>query len=643
MKPLSLRSQIGLLAVLPVAIVGLALTVFFTHQRLTDAEQRLDQRGTQLANALALMSEFPLVTGDAEQMRRLLQSLRADGDIDFIQVIDEFDLVFAAQGQAPRSLPAIKRDGLVVHDAIDLRIFMLPVWQTPALFEDPFFDVDGQVPRRELGQVVLGLSTARLAQERRQMLRGGSLVSVALLVLIGVAAWRYGHSLARPLHALNETVGQLRQGQLTARAARDRSGEIAELQAGVNAMAAALAAAQADLQVRIAQATADVVRQKQEAEQANADKSRFLAAVSHDLRQPMQALVLFAATLRGQLARSENIELVGRIEDSIDALESMFNRLLDLSRLEAGIVEAHPNPLALQPLLDRVAAEWGPQAAKKGLRLRLRAANLGARSDTILLTRIVNNLVKNAIRYTERGGVLISCRRRGDRVLLQVWDSGSGITAAMRDRLYDEFYRGGTRPRDDGGLGLGLFLVKRFCDLLGHELNLRSQPGRGSVFSLGLAMAPLPDTADRAVIDDGDSLPSVDGQWLLLLEDDAAARAAGLALLGNWGLRTLGAGDLDDAMRLVADHGRPTLIVSDYRLAGGEDGIAAVTRLRAHCGATIPAILMSGDTSASGIAALNASGLPYLQKPVRPAKLRAMLKQHLPVPGDPDASGTPVG
>jgi CheY-like chemotaxis protein/anti-sigma regulatory factor (Ser/Thr protein kinase) len=336
----------------------------------------------------------------------------------------------------------------------------------------------------------------------------------------------------------------------------------------------------------------------------------------------MHALGLFAAVLKEKVTTPEQHDLVGKIEDSVNALEAMFNTLLDVSRLDTGLLTPHPQIVPLRPLLHRLEQEWIGKATEKGLRFTVRSCDLAVRSDPILLARIINNLVKNAIRYTGQGGVLVACRRRGNRVLLQVWDSGVGIAPEDLGRIFDEFYQVNNPERNrTRGLGLGLFIVRRLSQLLGHSVDVRSRPGRGSVFSVRLPIAEN-RSGERL---DGPEQASFERQWVLLIEDDTQAREAMSTLLEGWGLQVIAAADLDTAERSLAGTGVPALIVSDYRLGGGITGIEAVTRLRRLFDRRVAAILVSGDTSPEGMAEMQEAGIPVLHKPVRPAKLRALV------------------
>ncbi len=373
------------------------------------------------------------------------------------------------------------------------------------------------------------------------------------------------------------------------------------------------------------------------AEAANRSKSQFLAAASHDLRQPLHALGLFAAA-----------PLVGSINDSVEALEGLFAQLLDLSRLEAGALQAAPVRTALAPLFSRLAADFGPQAAAAGLVLRIRPTALWIETDPLLLERLLRNLVCNALRYTPRGGVLVAARRRGGGVRIDVVDTGIGIAARDRDRVFADFVQVGAGPRHHvggRGMGLGLAIVRRIADLLQHRLELASRPGRGSRFSIGMplanppAAAATPRSAVRSTAP-STAQPTSDDlarRCVVAIDDDPAVLAAMRALIESRGARVLAAGTADGLRESLADLAIDAidLVVADLRLADGRCGLAEIERVREQAGGSIPALLVSGDTGAEARAQAAAAGVRLLAKPVVGAEFEAALTEALGRPGLP--------
>jgi len=372
-----------------------------------------------------------------------------------------------------------------------------------------------------------------------------------------------------------------------------------------------------------------------EAQQATKAKSRFLAAASHDLRQPLHSLSLFVDVLKDAKTDQERDVLFPRIDGSLDALRKLFDALLDISRLDAQVVQPEYSHFNLAELLNKLVEEFRPAAIKKGLQLRLRAAPLVVVSDCLLLERVLRNLVSNAIRYTSSGGVLLSCRQRGDQVLLQVWDTGMGIPQDSLEEVFVEFHQLHNSHRDRAeGLGLGLALVKRQCRLLNHPLALASEQDKGSVFSIRIVRgsehllasehsAPRPHSWDLS------------GRRVLVIDDERDILLAMSALLSKWGCQVVTAHSLADAVsKLTEQDVVPEMVLSDLRLRNGETGIAAIDSLRDQFGADIAGVLISGDTDPQRIHVASQSNYELLQKPVKPLHLRTMIQHHLSVAED---------
>lgn len=370
---------------------------------------------------------------------------------------------------------------------------------------------------------------------------------------------------------------------------------------------------------------AELRLQKEAAEAASLAKTRFLAAASHDLRQPVHALSLFVGALRGHALADESARLMDLIEDSVNAMDGLFSALLDISRLDAGIVAPDWNVFPVQDLLDRLIRDYGAEAAEKGLSLRVRPCKAIIRSDPLLLERILRNLLSNAIRYTDSGGVLVGCRR-GQALRVQVWDTGRGIPAAQAERVFEEFFQLHNPERDrTQGLGLGLAIVRRLAVLLGHTLALQSRPGRGSVFSVTVPLAEAGLAAHPA------HHPVVARHGLIFVVDDEATIQEGMrSLLTGWGHRVLTAGSGDE---IIAHAGawpdRPDVIICDYRLRGAETGVQVIERLRGEYNADIPALLITGDTAPDRLTEAVSSGLLLLHKPVANSRLRAAISNLL--------------
>jgi signal transduction histidine kinase/ActR/RegA family two-component response regulator len=368
----------------------------------------------------------------------------------------------------------------------------------------------------------------------------------------------------------------------------------------------------------------DLRRQKELAEEANVAKSRFLASASHDLRQPVHALSMFVGALRERDVDAESHRLVRQIEGSVNALDGLFTSILDISRLDAGVIQVRLSAVPIGPLLERVCREEAPEAQRKNIDLQLVRCSANVDSDPILLERIVRNLIANAVRYTDQGRVLVGCRH-GARLSVEVWDTGCGFSPDQHDLIFQEFYQVGNAERDRRrGLGLGLAIVRRLTRMLGIPITLSSEPGRGSAFRLSLPLA-RPDQLVVARSTDLGS-PALVGRFILVVDDEMVIQDAMTALLTAWGHTVVVAGSGDEMMQRVVDCRKcPDLIICDYRLRRGENGIDAVQRLRAEFNDDIPAILITGDTAPDRLREASASDCLLIHKPVSNGRLRAAI------------------
>ncbi len=378
-----------------------------------------------------------------------------------------------------------------------------------------------------------------------------------------------------------------------------------------------------ELAVRLREETDKAQAAHQEAVQANLVKSKFLAAASHDLRQPIHALGLFLEVLSRSELTAVQRDVLGNARAVSEASAEMLNTLLDFSRIEAGVVEAQIRPFHLQPLLNKIEHELAPQANANGLFYRTRETYAAVQSDPALVELILRNLVTNAIRYTTRGGLLVACRTQGSTIQLEVWDTGIGIDAAQQQDIFREFHQLGNTERDrTKGLGLGLSIVDGLARTLGHALAVSSRPGYGSVFRLGLPKAQL------AVIHEELEAMPVSMRKLnmrvLVVDDDEAVRAGMLQLLLSWGCQCEAVESIAEALHSARAH-RPDMVISDYRLREHRTGAEAIAALRAELGKDLPALLITGDTAPERLRDARASGIPLLHKPVAPTQLYCRL------------------
>ena len=363
---------------------------------------------------------------------------------------------------------------------------------------------------------------------------------------------------------------------------------------------------------------------RHEAEEANTAKSKFLAAASHDLRQPIHAQGLFLNVLQHTTLTAEQRELVGNISAASTASADMLDTLLDFSRIEAGVVSPQIQPFSLQDLLNKIEREFEPQADAKGLAYRSRETPLLAQSDPALVELVLRNLVSNAIRYSDAGGLLVACRRRGAYAVLEVWDTGMGIAADQQAEVFKEFHQLGNPERDRRkGLGLGLAIAQGLAKTLDHELSLQSRPQRGSVFRLALPLSQLMPTK-RLAADANLPLRLATGQlrgvYVLVIDDDETVLSGMAQLLQRWGCKVDAADSIEQAL-VLAQLTTPDVVISDYRLRDQRTGAQAITELQRLASRPLPALIITGDTAPERLREAMSSGVPLLHKPLAPDTL----------------------
>lgn len=452
------------------------------------------------------------------------------------------------------------------------------------------------------------------------IMRSGALLLAALALAL-FASLFLARRMVVPIRALFDGAARLGSGDLAYRISIKTGDELEALGDRFNAMAARLEDSHATLEHKVEERTHQL-------EAANLAKSRFLATASHDLRQPLHALGLFVAQLHGRLRAPERREVVERIEAVLAAMNELFNALLDISKLDAGGTIATIGDFPVARLLAHAETTFAESARSNGLSFHVVRSSAWVRSDFVLLERIVFNLIANAARYTHRGGIVVGCRRRGDDVRIEVWDTGVGIPADQHEKIFGEFYRLSEPDHDRrAGLGLGLAIVERLCRLLNHHVDLRSVPGKGSVFAVTVPLVLAPDRTSTSTIPDRNSFDRSNGRLVLVIDDDPLALQGMAGILRNWGCRVITVETANQALQALSGEDRPDLIISDYHLSGEATGFSIVQQLREALSAPIPAFLISGDTTPESQREAKAKGCHLLHKPVDPMALRAMFNQ----------------
>ena len=635
MNVFGIRSRLLFAALAPAIFVAALLTTVFLYGRVSDLSQAHHQRADAIARQIATNAEFGLFSGNPSALQALANAAMREPDVSAVTIVDRAGVVVAHAGQPKVKLPSAPGQ-LSAFGNADWGMEHLIVQPVAAseLPGDPLFEsrpgAQGR-PRVVLGHVALEMSRSSLRKLENALIAVGLLVTFGGLMFGSVLAFRLSRGFSKPLVDLTQTVEHVGRGELYWRVAMEDTGPLRELADGVNRMAARLEQARDELERRIAEATAELRLKKEEAEQANVTKSRFVAAASHDLRQPMHALGLFVDSLRDEVsAQPRARHLVEGMRSSIDAMTAMFDALLDISRLDAGVVAVGRVNFAVSTVLRQIESMFTPLALARGLRFSVVRSSARVCSDPALLERVIQNLVANALTHTRSGGVVVGCRRRPGTLSIQVWDTGPGIAHEHHQDIFKEFVQLGNPERDRGkGLGLGLAIVDRISRMLNHPLRMRSTLGRGSMF----ATDPPPATDD---LEDAGSV-AVDpieepfsGECVAVLDDDAASVDAMTSLLEGWNCTAIGADSAGSLLRRIAERKAvPEFLICDYRLRDGRNGIQAIEQIRAQLGLKIPAILITGDTAADRLIEAHASGLELLHKPVAPARLRQLLRQLL--------------
>ncbi|HEX8987567.1 MAG TPA: ATP-binding protein [Rhodocyclaceae bacterium] len=628
MKMPGIRVRLLVATILPAVVVAVALAAILLDRQYRSLDEALQARARAYAHQLGSAAEFGVFAGNREALQALAQATQAgDPDIVAVAIFDIRGQRLAASGATPLSAgtdPRLRQTG---SRSADTTFAVAPILSSQLLAVDDLYS--GVAPSQAApppdGYVLVEMSRVRLDAERNRQLFIGICVAIVGAMLAAWLALGIAGGVIRTILHVRDVVDRIGKGELGARVTPDPAEVMPTLETGINAMAERTERAQEFLVQQIDQATAELRRRNEEAERANAAKSRFVAAASHDLRQPLHALGLFVSRL-AQLKHGPEVRpLVEHIDASVQSLQDLLDTLLDMSRLDAGLVNAKPADFAVAELLERLKLEYSGPMEEKGLALRVRPSNLWLHTDPGLLTRVLLNFAANALRYTARGGVLVACRRRSEKARLQVWDTGIGIAPEHLKDVFGEYVQLGNPERNNAkGLGLGLAICDRIARLLGLEIGVRSVPGRGSVFWIDV---PLGQAQAKSEPEAALPMPNVviEGT-VVVLENEAAGGHSMVGLLAGWGCLAVGAGSAAEAAALCDEGGMtPEMIIAEYRLPG-ESGVSAALALRQRYG-PLPVVIIGNDDAL--IAGAERRGFTLLNKPVRPGKLRAIVQQTL--------------
>jgi two-component system, sensor histidine kinase len=623
-------------AAIPMLILAVLLEGYFTYTSFADMDRNLSERAKLIVGQLASSSEYPVFSGNHELLQRLVNVSLSRKDVKFVAVRDASLRTLATAGGMDDTRAHVLFDGahapendpVVFREDHDFLWLYQPIVETQIALDELGSESSANLPSEVLGNVIVAVSKEGLNHGKMEML-GFNLLSLVLVFLTALlVAMRVSRRITHPVLEMNQAIRRIGNGQLDTRIPGNRVEELDALASGINDMAHQLQNDRDTLQHRIDEATRELRIKKEEAERANLDKSRFLAAASHDLRQPMHALGLFVGELHARISTPEQRKIANKVEESVDALSSLLDSLLDISKLDAGIVIPQIQSVEIAAMMRRLLQDFLPIAQRKNISLHIRCMEASVMSDPVLLERILINLLSNAIRYTPQNGtVMFACRWRGGDVRIEVRDNGIGIPVEEQQNIFREFVQLANNARDRSkGLGLGLAIVERLCRLLHHPLSLRSAPNCGSTFAVNVGRAF--DVDDLLAEPQGlvHALPRHDrlaGIHVLVVDDDMLVRTSTAGILESWGCQV----SVADGMGEFEENHSETqfdLVVCDYRLPD-TDGLMLADRIRASCRIQPAVILISGDTAPEILQAVSERGLHLLHKPVRPAKLRSLI------------------
>ena len=634
---MTLRLRMQLLALLPAALVAVLLTGLFLWVAIDNLEQGLRTRGAAISRQMATAAEFGLFSGQRASLSALTESAqRIDSEVSGAAILDVKGTVMARSGEIHSAewLEFRRIEGRLGRDVM---LFVEPVMRSSLPVDDiysggDFFPSAGP---KVLGHAVVELSLRETAAKGKWLIAIGVLIALLGAALGAWLAQRIARAVTAPLMEASEVVARIGRGDLAARMTAESAGALEALATGINQMAVRIGQTQEDLRARVAEATQDLLREKEAAEHATIAKSHFLASASHDLRQPLHALGLLVSSLARSEAAKLEPKLVGHIQSAADALQNLLDDILDISQLDGGNLVPRLSSFPLSHVFDRLTPGLLLLARQKGLRLKVRPTRLWVRGDQQIIERILLNLVGNALRYTRAGGVLVSCRRpRDGMVRIEIWDTGAGIADKAREEIFEDYVQLGNPERDQAkGLGLGLAICRRLADLLAVPLGVRSRLGRGSVFWMGLPVVPTGVSADAPAPGLVHAGQEPDAALLsgtvLVVEGDVLVRAGMAQAITGWGARVLLADNREDALRLCRDSAHPPdLTICNIRLGGLVGGLELAQELRREF-AGMGLLLVSADASDAARSAARRAGFALLKEPVPPGRLRAALQQLL--------------
>lgn len=611
-RRIPLVHRLALFALLPAALASMILVALLTRHQIDSLHAMANDAAQAIATETAVVAAHPMQRGDVEALQRIAHSVGGRSQVQRVRILGPEGRVLADQ---------TGKDGEPASHVVRLS---QPV-------SDPGTG-------RDIGTVTVDFSLDRAVAAQRLSVVTSLMWLAAVLLVAALIAWQEARWMSAPLRELAAAVRRLAFGDSKVSVRVTDDTEIGDVQRGFNRAAHALQQSQERMREEIVQATRELERKNTALLEASVAKARFLAAATHDLRQPLYALTLFSSALAVDEEDPARLDRIAHIQECVESLDHLFSELLDLSRLEAGAMQPDVTDFPIDEVFEEVSRNFRLLAEQRELRLITRPSPLWVHSDRTMLARVLNNLVSNALRYTERGGVLVGARRRHGHIRVDVWDTGLGIPTEHQSRVFAEFYRvdqAASHARSETakrGLGLGLATVRKLTELLDVEITLKSRPGQGSLFSLNVPAAHagaafLPEDATPMI---GDECADLAGLRVVVIDDEPAILSGLRYLLQSWECDVRAAEDREQALLAVADWTEPPdLVISDLSLHTDYTGLDAMHALTDHyrdtCTGNSPPfarLIITGETKPETLQPAMQAGLPMLFKPVAPEQLR---------------------
>jgi signal transduction histidine kinase len=615
---LTLAQQLVLLALLPAMVATLGTIAVLTRQHLANVTELMRANAQTVALQVATVAQSQIQHMDRRALQRAAQSGSYQPHVQQVQIWSDDGEIVANSETVDRQ----RGEGLQVVA--------------------PIIGDDG----KHAGKVMVEMSLDAVTNARKAVWFNVVLVLFASLVGVGLAGWWAARRISAPIRALGEAVDRLGAGE-NAQVRVQGTAEVRRLQDGFNQAARALSESRNLLESRIVHATAELASKNQLLEVASQAKTRLLAAASHDLRQPLHALTLFSDGLANGETDPGRLQRIGHIRECVESLDRLFTELLNLSQLDAGVLQPQWTDFALDTLFDEISRNFRAVAEQQNLRLVVRKTDAWVRCDYVMLSRILNNLVSNSLRHTAEGGVLVGARRRGKGIRIDVWDTGVGIAPHHQARVFEEFYQvephGRTGGRDARGMGLGLATVQRLAALLNTRVDLNSRLHKGTCVRVTvrgtepvIGLPPSPMTLPGALVEDHGSLRNV---RVLVIDDERTILEGLQVVLTNWGAEVMAAQTRSEALALADGWSRPPdVVVSDLLLQGGDNGLDVLAALERHPNGIGPGtarLLVTGETKPDRLREVASAGVSVLYKPVSPKVLRQAIQAQLATAREP--------